>query len=588
MSESAHINHNFHEVVAALKQLSSESSRAKTQMKNLTDSTKSQTASHKAAASAVKAHTSAMSGLHGMMIRMTAILSARELWRFGKDAVEVGADLESMRKSMDFATGSVIRGNNAFRTAAMVANNYGLALLPATEGFTKLNAAVKGTKLEGNIQPLFEGISKAIAVLGLNSEKAHGTYMAFEQIISKGKVSAEELRRQLGDRIPGAFQLAARAMGVTTSELDKMIRQGKLLSEDFIPRMAKQMNEEFAGGLEEASKTTRSELNRLNNTILEIKDNLGKALAPVVRTVINVVKQFGKDLSVIIKIAKEFPIITKIATAALVTFAGAMTAAMFGIPQIIGAVAALSGIFYVLRSNALAATKEMENLAKVKESFKERGDATNDLRERYNRIKNRDFEGNFVDEMVANAKSSLIEDLKSNYSSVTEEINSAQKAYEGIVAPYGSESKIRKKLKELEESRPKGGGQGYVHSDAEYALEKKLYELKIVRNQIDEAKKRIFEGRALQGEYANMASGLGSNIDELLYGNKNKTSSDMAQVNGSGNRILNVTIGNIIENQNNEFVQGNETQNEKEKDKAVESFKQGLFSVLNELQQVQQ
>ena len=57
----------------------------------------------------------------------------------------------------------------------------------------------------------------------LSAYESEGAFKALEQMLSKGKVSAEELRGQLGERIPGAFQIAARAMGMTTSELDKFM-----------------------------------------------------------------------------------------------------------------------------------------------------------------------------------------------------------------------------------------------------------------------------------------------------------------------------------------------------------------------------
>ena len=43
--------------------------------------------------------------------------------------------------------------------------------------------------------------------------------LALAQMASKGTVQAEELRGQLGERLPGAFKIAAAAMGVTQAEL---------------------------------------------------------------------------------------------------------------------------------------------------------------------------------------------------------------------------------------------------------------------------------------------------------------------------------------------------------------------------------
>ena len=60
---------------------------------------------------------------------------------------------------------------------------------------------------------------------------------ALEQIMSKGKVSGGRTASgSSASALPGAFQIAARAMGKTTTELDKMLENGELLSEEFLPK----------------------------------------------------------------------------------------------------------------------------------------------------------------------------------------------------------------------------------------------------------------------------------------------------------------------------------------------------------------
>ena len=66
--------------------------------------------------------------------------------------------------------------------------------------------------------------------------------LAVQQMISKGRVSSEELRRQLGERLPGAMNLAAKAMRMTTAELDKQIRLGNIAANDLLPRLATELN----------------------------------------------------------------------------------------------------------------------------------------------------------------------------------------------------------------------------------------------------------------------------------------------------------------------------------------------------------
>ena len=57
---------------------------------------------------------------------------------------------------------------------------------------------------------------------------------ATSQVFSKGKVSAEELRQQLGERLPGAFTLFAASMGLVPADLDKALEQGKVTLQDFM------------------------------------------------------------------------------------------------------------------------------------------------------------------------------------------------------------------------------------------------------------------------------------------------------------------------------------------------------------------
>ncbi|EPW0596963.1 tape measure protein, partial [Shigella sonnei] len=79
-----------------------------------------------------------------------------------------------------------------------------------------------------------------------------GILKAFEQMASKGKIQAEELRGQLGDRMAGAFQLFARSLGMTTEELDKAMKDGKVLSKDVFPKVSAEMGRmiDKAGGWE--------------------------------------------------------------------------------------------------------------------------------------------------------------------------------------------------------------------------------------------------------------------------------------------------------------------------------------------------
>ena len=66
--------------------------------------------------------------------------------------------------------------------------------------------------------------------------------MALGQMMSKGKISSEELRRQMGERIPIAMQAMANAAGVSIQQLDKMLKNGDIYSKDILPRFAEELD----------------------------------------------------------------------------------------------------------------------------------------------------------------------------------------------------------------------------------------------------------------------------------------------------------------------------------------------------------
>jgi len=139
--------------------------------------------------------------------------------------------------------------------------------------YKNLLAASKGTNLEGQkTRDIFEAITKASATLGLASDKTKLSLYAIEQMISKGVVSSEELRRQLGDNLPGAFATAAKAMNMSTKELLANLKAGKVLTEDFIPKFAAALKEKYSGEVVESVAAT----NKFKEAIEDLKVEIGK------------------------------------------------------------------------------------------------------------------------------------------------------------------------------------------------------------------------------------------------------------------------------------------------------------------------
>jgi tape measure domain-containing protein len=158
------------------------------------------------------------------------------------------------------------------------ADRLGLGLRTTSEQYTALSAAARGTALEGEqSRRILSSVSEAARVLNLSSEKTAGALGALEQMISKGNVQAEELRGQLGERLPGAFSLAAKAMGVTTQQLNKMLDDGKVLAADLLPKLATELHKLYGAQAAESSRSSAAEFERLKNAVFELQAAVGDA-----------------------------------------------------------------------------------------------------------------------------------------------------------------------------------------------------------------------------------------------------------------------------------------------------------------------
>lgn len=191
-----------------------------------------------------------------------------------KAMFDASVSAERLRTMLDFSTG----GNSAREIEYLrgVTARLGLEFTSTAKAYGQFQAAAKGTALEGDkARAVFESVAKASAVMGLSADDTSGVLLALQQMLSKGTVSAEELRGQLGERLPGSFQVAARAMGVTTAELGKMLEQGQIVADDFLPKFGKALEQNLGGAAEKAANRLDAAVNRFENAWERLKKTGG-------------------------------------------------------------------------------------------------------------------------------------------------------------------------------------------------------------------------------------------------------------------------------------------------------------------------
>lgn len=212
---------------------------------------------------------------NGLGLSKAAMLAFAAAVAFGGRAcLQAALQADRLSKAYTTITGSSSAAQQQLSYLYDVSNRLGLQFQSTAESAKTFFAAGKGSSLEKDMNGIFEAVASAGSALALSQDDMHGAFLALGQMISKGKVQAEELRGQLGERLPGAFQLAAKAMGMTTAELDKFMADGKLTAEELLPKLAKVMQEDFGAAAEAAANGLQGQLNRLSTEWTLFKSSL--------------------------------------------------------------------------------------------------------------------------------------------------------------------------------------------------------------------------------------------------------------------------------------------------------------------------
>jgi len=137
--------------------------------------------------------------------------------------------LDSVKSSMAAVLGSTELAEAKLQDIANTADYLGLNFLDLATSYKSFAAAaITSNQTLADTDKIFNSVTKAAATLKLSSEDVKGALNALGQMFSKGSVQAEELKQQLGERLPGAVALMAAGLGVGTKELMKMLEQGKV------------------------------------------------------------------------------------------------------------------------------------------------------------------------------------------------------------------------------------------------------------------------------------------------------------------------------------------------------------------------
>jgi tape measure domain-containing protein len=193
--------------------------------------------------------------------------------------------MQGMHQVLQAVTGSSALAGEQIDYVRKVSDQAGIDFASTGQEFAKFAAAAQNSGLSfAQIDDTFKKVAITTGTLHMSVEGTSATFLALQQMLSKGKVQAQELTLQLGNQMPGAFAIAAKAafdLGLTTSnstaQLMNMMQKGLIPAARFVPAFATAMAAAFNVDMSKNIETIQASQNRLNNAMLTFWVNAGEA-----------------------------------------------------------------------------------------------------------------------------------------------------------------------------------------------------------------------------------------------------------------------------------------------------------------------
>lgn len=222
-----------------------------------------------------------------------------------RPVIEATVALDQMRRTLTTVTGSADEAQRQIEFLRTTSQASGQQFTEVGQAYAKFAASALQSGLSiKQTQDVFKSVALAAGNLGLSSDQAKRALEALSQIASKGVVSMEELRQQLGDALPGVLPLLAKELGLTQAQLNKVVESGNLLAQEAIPAIGRALTAlQPQDGVVNGMVAT---WNRFINVVKEAGTTIVEG--PLGQTAGVVIKAFGgalRDVAVVAVSASE-------------------------------------------------------------------------------------------------------------------------------------------------------------------------------------------------------------------------------------------------------------------------------------------
>jgi tape measure domain-containing protein len=258
-----------------------------------------------------------MGGFSRVVFSTTAALSALSGALGLREIIQAGLEIDKFINSLKTVSNGSLDFQRNLNFLMSEADRVGFAVGEVGNSFARLSLAMKGAGFTGGqTQEVFSNLTSAARNFGLSSADTMGVIRALEQSMSKGKFMAEEVRLQMGDRLPVAMAALERAVTKVdgkTSDLNKRFEEGSIDVARYGTEFVRQIYL-LSGGADTLGRTSQSvqaAFGRLGTELTRV--NMVFKEGGFDQAIISATDQFRE----LIKTARESGIVEELAKATL-------------------------------------------------------------------------------------------------------------------------------------------------------------------------------------------------------------------------------------------------------------------------------
>lgn len=218
---------------------------------------------------------------------MLALFAFDRMIDFGKEIADVTDKSQKLQTNLGLNLGAA--GAKGLEQVDKRAKELNLSVESNRTGFAAMTQAMNGTKISGkSIMDIYDGVAVASAVMLSSGKDNEALLNSFGATAKKRIVDFGGFQSEFADKIPGAFAIAAKSMGVTESKLKQMMDDGKVNADKFLPVFAKQIKTTFQDGLPAAANSAQAAMNKKENAITGFMEKMSNMFGPTITKLLNV------------------------------------------------------------------------------------------------------------------------------------------------------------------------------------------------------------------------------------------------------------------------------------------------------------